>query len=303
VDGPDRGQRALEVLRRSLEFETHQIEVALGRKALVDRPEDAEKLNLSGYETGDGLVERVDELLAEADEAYGGWAPEIHRVDGRFVAYFTTVDGGDTLCLGTAHADEITGPWIESAGPLMQHPQGVIDATFFEAEGMPYLFYKIDGKYFILSAWYDERMRMPAARADRPEGPYEVNRAISIDEDFGLMQGYRLPDMKGTKPPYDIRPGDPQATGQDQLVAVVGERALRPEALSRVEAALFALLGMGLPALVALNDAGDGGLADVEGISDPALGFAFHFDPLVDEVGVAVGLPGAAWLSGRERRS
>ena len=50
-------------------------------------------------------------------------------------------------------------------------------------------FYKIDGKYFITSAWYDGRMRMPAARADKPEGPYEVNQAISIDEDFGLAAG------------------------------------------------------------------------------------------------------------------
>ena len=29
-------------------------------------------------------------------------------------------------------------------------------------------FYKIDGKYFIISAWYAGRMRLPAARADRP---------------------------------------------------------------------------------------------------------------------------------------
>ena len=32
-------------------------------------------------------------------------------------------------------------------------------------------FYKIDGKYFIISAWYAGRMRLAAARADRPEGP------------------------------------------------------------------------------------------------------------------------------------
>lgn len=78
-------------------------------------------------------------------------------------------------------------------------------------------FYKIGGKYFIVSAWYDGRMRMPAARADAPYGPYEVNQAISIDEDFGLAQGYRLADMKGSKPPYDIRPGNSQVTGKLSL--------------------------------------------------------------------------------------
>jgi xylan 1,4-beta-xylosidase len=74
-------------------------------------------------------------------------------------------------------------------------------------------FYKINGKYFITSAWYENRMRMPAARADRPQGPYEVNQAISSDEDFGLAQGYRLADMKGTSPPYDIKVGDAHRTG------------------------------------------------------------------------------------------
>ncbi len=51
-------------------------------------------------------------------------------------------------------------------------------------------FYKIDGKYFITSAWYAGRpMRMPCARASKPEGPYEVNRAISAGEDFGIATG------------------------------------------------------------------------------------------------------------------
>ena len=78
-------------------------------------------------------------------------------------------------------------------------------------------FYKIDGKYFIVSAWYANRMRMPAARADKPEGPYEVNQAISIDEDFGLPQGNRLTDAWAKSKPFVIRPGDPKRTGQISL--------------------------------------------------------------------------------------
>lgn len=64
-------------------------------------------------------------------------------------------------------------------------------------------FYKLDGKYIILSAEWDY-MKMPAARADRITGPYEVNKAISIDEDFGLRQGYRLDGMtpRAPKPPF-----------------------------------------------------------------------------------------------------
>lgn len=72
--------------------------------------------------------------------------------------------------------------------------------------------YKIDGRYYITSAWYAGRMRMPAARADHIEGPWEVNRAVSADEDFGLVRGYRLhPDSAH---PFALTPPDPQARGQ-----------------------------------------------------------------------------------------
>ncbi len=50
-------------------------------------------------------------------------------------------------------------------------------------------FYKINGQYFITSAWYSGPMRMPCARASKPEGPYEVNRAISAEETFGVATG------------------------------------------------------------------------------------------------------------------
>jgi len=53
-------------------------------------------------------------------------------------------------------------------------------------------FYKIKGKYYIFSAWWDGRMRMSCARADKPEGPYEGVKEVSTDEDFGIGEGYRL---------------------------------------------------------------------------------------------------------------
>ncbi len=74
------------------------------------------------------------------------WAPELHRVGDRLIAYFTTVNANNVLCIGAATADDVLGPWVESTGPLVQHPQGVIDATYVEDEaGTPHLIYKIDG--------------------------------------------------------------------------------------------------------------------------------------------------------------
>lgn len=76
-------------------------------------------------------------------------------------------------------------------------------------------FYKINGRYFLTSAWFRDRMRLACARADRPEGPYEVNPAISIDEDFGLAEGNRM--WKTDGPPFAVTPGHPGARGRMSL--------------------------------------------------------------------------------------
>jgi beta-xylosidase len=76
-------------------------------------------------------------------------------------------------------------------------------------------FYKINGKYIITSAWWDGHMRMAAARADKPTGPYEVLPAITLDEDLGVAEGYRIayksPPQK--VPPFEITPPNPAENG------------------------------------------------------------------------------------------
>src|SRR5690606_15529845 len=52
--------------------------------------------------------------------------------------------------------------------------------------------YKIDAKYYLTSAWFMGEMRMPMARADSLDGPWEVNQDVSRGEDFGFAQGYRV---------------------------------------------------------------------------------------------------------------
>jgi beta-xylosidase len=72
--------------------------------------------------------------------------------------------------------------------------------------------YKIGGKYYITSAWYAGRMRMPCARADRIEGPWELNPEISADEAFGLREGARLRG-NGTGPEIVVNPANPTSRG------------------------------------------------------------------------------------------
>ena len=71
--------------------------------------------------------------------------------------------------------------------------------------------YKINGKYFLTSAWFLDEMRMPMARADRLHGPWEVNQNVSRGEDFGLGVGYRVTSRQ---PPFRISLPDVSRLGR-----------------------------------------------------------------------------------------
>ena len=183
-------------------------------------------------------VDKLDlgpEFRLEGGEIYGQgiWAPSFRHHRGTF-HIFSNVNGRKTQLF---RARDPAGPWTRTEMKRSFHDLSVL----FDDDGKVYVvwgyqeirlaqldaeltdivpgterviieksagmgegshFYKIDGKYFITSAWYMGRMQMPCARADRPEGPYEVNPAISIDEDFGLAEGYRLRNRA-----YPVRPG------------------------------------------------------------------------------------------------
>jgi hypothetical protein len=72
--------------------------------------------------------------------------------------------------------------------------------------------YKINGRYFITSAWFMDEMRMPVARADRLEGPWEVNQNVSRGEDFGLGVGYRVGRTR--EAPFQVSPPDARTPGR-----------------------------------------------------------------------------------------
>lgn len=172
-------------------------------------------------------------------EMYGRgiWAPSLRYRDGTFYI-FSNINGHGTQLF---RATNPAGPWTRTAMKRSLHDLGVL----FDDDGKTYVVwgyrdvhmaqlnaamddivpgserviitadqgmgegahvYKIDGRYYITSAWYSGRMRMPVARADSPYGPYEVNHAISLDEGWGSVQGYRLRGKP--QPPFDVSPPD-----------------------------------------------------------------------------------------------
>jgi xylan 1,4-beta-xylosidase len=187
----------------------------------VLRSRDLVNWELVGY-----ALDRLDlgpEYRLESGDIYGQgiWAPSFRHHQGTFYI-FSNVNRRKTQMF---RAKDPAGPWTRTEMKRSFHDLSVL----FDDDGKVYViwgyqeirlaqldadlldvvpgterviiekpagmgegshFYKIDGKYFITSAWYMGRMKMPCARADRPQGPYEVTPAISIDEDFGLAEGY-----------------------------------------------------------------------------------------------------------------
>jgi xylan 1,4-beta-xylosidase len=82
----------------------------------------------------------------------------------------------------------------------------LIDRSLGLGEGSH--FYKINGKYYIVSAIPGAHVPMKCARADSLAGPWEV-RTISEGESLGIGQGYRLKDSRRQQPPFELIPPDP----------------------------------------------------------------------------------------------
>lgn len=189
----------------------------------------------------------------EGGEIYGQgiWAPCLRYKDGTFYI-FTNINKHKTQIFT---ATDPAGPWTRREMKHCLHDLSVL----FDDDGKAYVvwgyrnlqiaqltgdltdlvpgteaeifsegsdigegvhFYKIDGKYLLTSAWFVGSMRMPAARADNPYGPWEINRSLSEWEDFGLIEGNRM--VGGglpftAKPPFDIIPPNRAQNGRVSL--------------------------------------------------------------------------------------
>ena len=162
--------------------------------------------------------------LEGGKEAYGQgiWAPCIRYHDGKFYVFSNINGHGMQVFIATNPA----GPWehrnlrgtiydlsvlFDDDGRIYAvHGYDEVKLTeikpdfsgFVEgsdrviiprgnAMGEGHHFYKINGKYYIISANYAPTGRMQAARADRVDGPYET-AVIAAKETFGTQRGLLL---------------------------------------------------------------------------------------------------------------
>lgn len=162
--------------------------------------------------------------LENGKEAYGQgiWAPCIRYHNGKFYIFSNINGHGMQVFI----AENPAGPWkhINMGGNIYDlsvlfDDNGKIYAVYKydevhlieikpdfsgyvegserliipagNAMGEGHHFYKINGKYYIISANYSPVGRMQCARADCPEGPYETV-TISAKETFGTMRSHSV---------------------------------------------------------------------------------------------------------------
>jgi len=182
-----------------------------------------------------------DFRLEGGQNIYGGgiWAPSFRYHNGNYYIFANVNRFG----LQVFRATDPRGPWKHN-----RIPQGLHDlSVLFDDEGKIYAvygahdihivelnqhltdlvpgtdrvlierslgmgegshFYKINGKYYIVSAIPGAHVPMKCARADKLAGPWEVT-AISEEESLGIGQGYRPKDNRRQNPPFELTPPDP----------------------------------------------------------------------------------------------
>ncbi|HEY2516561.1 MAG TPA: glycoside hydrolase family 43 protein, partial [Polyangiaceae bacterium] len=74
------------------------------------------------------------------------WAPEIHKVGGKYVVYFSARGADNMLAIGAASAPSALGPFTDIGAPLVHDASmGLIDASEINAPQGPYVLWKEDG--------------------------------------------------------------------------------------------------------------------------------------------------------------
>lgn len=189
----------------------------------------------------------------EGGDIYGQgiWAPCLRHHNGRFII-FSNINKHNTQIF---EATDPAGPWTRREMRHCLHDLSVLfdddgkayvvwgyrdlqlaqltddltdivpgsQKTIFPADaqiGEGAHIYKLDGRYFITSAWFAGSMRLAGARSDSIHGPWELNPSLSEWEDFGLHEGYR---MEGgglpftAEPPYTLIPPTTRQDGRVSL--------------------------------------------------------------------------------------
>lgn len=99
-----------------------------------------------------GYIIEPGKVPAWASKAWSWWAPEVHKVGNRFIAYYTTrEDATNRFVVGAAVAPSPAGPFVDVGAPIVRNPDvGLIDVSLFNdpKSGRNYIIWKEDQNDF-----------------------------------------------------------------------------------------------------------------------------------------------------------
>lgn len=99
-----------------------------------------------------GYIFTPENLPVWANDSIHWWAPEVHKVQNKYIAYFTPRQNeNNTFAVGAAVADSPLGPFKDIGQPLLRTPGvGVIDVSFYHDPNTArnYLIWKEDQNDF-----------------------------------------------------------------------------------------------------------------------------------------------------------
>jgi arabinan endo-1,5-alpha-L-arabinosidase len=122
-----------------------------GRRGWPGRYPIVESANLTDWKQV-GYIFLEDQLPPWCNESISWWAPEVHKVGNKYIAYYTArQNGSNRFAIGAAIADHPAGPFKDVGAPIV-HTEGVglIDVTWFKdpTNGKQYLIWKEDRNDF-----------------------------------------------------------------------------------------------------------------------------------------------------------
>lgn len=107
-----------------------------------------DRIEIRKSETISGIADAEAEVVWRKNESgpmsHHIWAPELHKVDGRWIIYFAAARADDIwhirmYALSNSSDDPTTGEWVEEGQMDTQRDDFALDATFFEHKGEDYL--------------------------------------------------------------------------------------------------------------------------------------------------------------------
>lgn len=119
-----------------------------GTYFLVATAPEYDRIEIRKSKTINGLTQSEPVVVWKKHEtgpmSYHIWAPELHRVDGKWYIYFAAAEAENIWkiriwVLSNESADPTTGTWVEEGQISTQRDEFALDATTFEVDGQRYL--------------------------------------------------------------------------------------------------------------------------------------------------------------------